>query len=140
MPKPRRNEEREDSRESRVEDRGSKIAPLRMRLSSILDPRSSIFNFWLLFVISSVLLFSSLHKGDLSGYDDAFYAHYGEQMILSGDWWSLRLNGYHVFEFPPMFPWLEALSMKVFGITDFAAKFPAALSGLLTIVLAYLID
>jgi len=95
--------------------------------------------FWLLFVISSILLFSSLHKGGLSGYDDAFYAHYGKQMILSGDWWSLRLNGYHVFEFPPMFPWLEALSMKVFGVTDFAAKFPAALSGLLTIVLAYLI-
>ena len=97
------------------------------------------YHFWLLFVISSLLLFSSLHKGGLSGYDDAFYAHYGKQMILSGDWWSLRLNGYHVFEFPPMFPWLEALSMKVFGVTDFAAKFPAALSGLLTIVLAYLI-
>jgi 4-amino-4-deoxy-L-arabinose transferase-like glycosyltransferase len=95
--------------------------------------------FWLIFVISSILLFSSLHKGGLSGYDDAFYAHYGKQMILSGDWWSLRLNGYHIFEFPPMFPWLEALSMKVFGFTDFAAKFPAALSGLLTIVLAYLI-
>jgi 4-amino-4-deoxy-L-arabinose transferase-like glycosyltransferase len=94
--------------------------------------------FWLLFVISSILLFSSLHKGGLSGYDDAFYAHYGKQMILSGDWWSLRLNGHHVFEFPPMFPWLEALSMKVFGVTDFAAKFPAALSGLLTIVLVYL--
>jgi 4-amino-4-deoxy-L-arabinose transferase-like glycosyltransferase len=97
------------------------------------------YQFWLLFVISSILLFSSLHKGGLSGYDDAFYAHYGKQMILSGDWWSLRLNGHHVFEFPPMFPWLEALSMKVFGVTDFAAKFPAALSGLLTIVLAYLI-
>jgi 4-amino-4-deoxy-L-arabinose transferase-like glycosyltransferase len=97
----------------------------------------SPLHFWLLFVISSLLLFSSLHKGGLSGYDDAFYAHYGKQMILSGDWWSLRLNGYHVFEFPPMFPWLEALSMKVFGVTDFAAKFPAALSGLLTIVLAY---
>jgi 4-amino-4-deoxy-L-arabinose transferase-like glycosyltransferase len=77
--------------------------------------------------------------GGLSGYDDAFYAHYGKQMLLSGDWWSLHLNGRQVFEFPPMFPWLEALSMKVFGLTDFAAKFPAALSGLLTIVLAYLI-
>ncbi|HKQ73342.1 MAG TPA: glycosyltransferase family 39 protein [Blastocatellia bacterium] len=75
----------------------------------------------------------------MSGYDDAFYAHYGKQMILTGDWWSLRLNGYHIFEFPPMFPWMEALSMKVFGITDFAAKVPAALSGLLTIVLTYLI-
>src|SRR5215468_4360801 len=97
------------------------------------------YQFCLLFVISSIVLFSSLGKGGLSGYDDAFYAHYGKEMIRSGDWWSLRLNGYHVFEFPPMFPWLEALSMKVFGVTDFAAKFPAALSGLLTIVLTYLI-
>src|SRR5687768_4082012 len=111
MFKPRRNEEHEDGRGSRIGDRGSMIASRSRARSSILDPRSSIFNFWLLFVISSALLFSSLHKGGLSGYDDAFYAHYGKQMILSGDWWSLRLNGYHVFEFPPMFPWLEALSM-----------------------------
>ncbi|HEV2667853.1 MAG TPA: hypothetical protein VG324_23250, partial [Blastocatellia bacterium] len=121
MFKPRRNEELEDGRRSRIEDRGSKIASRAWARSSILDPRSSVFNFWLPLVISSILLFSSLHMGGLSGYDDAFYASYGKQMILSGDWWSLRLNGYRVFEFPPMFPWLEALSMKVFGITDFAA-------------------
>ncbi len=94
--------------------------------------------FWIVFAISSLLLFSSLRKGGLSGYDDAFYAGYGKEMILSGDWRSLRLNGYHIFEFPPMFPWLEALSMKLLGLTDFAAKFPAALAGLLTIVLTYL--
>jgi len=97
------------------------------------------YQFWIVFITSSILLFSSLHKGGLSGYDDAFYAHYGKQMILSGDWWSLRLNGYQIFEFPPMFPWMEALSMKLFGVTDFAAKIPSALSGLLTIVLTYLI-
>src|SRR4030095_11760201 len=33
-----------------AKDRGSKIAPLRMRRSSILGPQSSIFNFWLLSV------------------------------------------------------------------------------------------
>src|SRR5262245_38669112 len=97
------------------------------------------YQFWILFITSSILLLTSLRKGGLSGYDDAFYAHYGKQMIGAGDWWSLRLNGYHIFEFPPLFPWMEALSMKVFGITDFAAKVPAAVSGLITIVLTYLI-
>jgi 4-amino-4-deoxy-L-arabinose transferase-like glycosyltransferase len=133
------------------EDRENKDGSVPTPHSPLPTPRSSLIPhsptpiphsplpFWLVFVISTILLFSSLHIGGLSGYDDAFYASYGKQMILSGDWWSLRLNGYHVFEFPPMFPWLEALSMKVFGVTDFAAKFPAALSGLLTIVLAYLI-
>src|SRR5262249_47066309 len=96
------------------------------------------YQFCTIFLISSFLFFSSWRKGGLSGYDDAFYAHYGKEMILTGDWGSLRLNGNYIFEFPPMFPWLEALSMKVFGITDFAAKFPAALLGLLTIVLTYL--
>jgi 4-amino-4-deoxy-L-arabinose transferase-like glycosyltransferase len=145
MFKPRRNEEHEENQKTPITKRHLRSSFNRgLRRFSVLGLVDRFwgkreYQFWLLFVISSILLFSSLHKGGLSGYDDAFYAHYGKQMILSGDWWSLRLNGYHVFEFPPMFPWLEALSMKIFGITDFAAKFPAALSGLLTIVLAYLI-
>lgn len=125
-------------------DRESSDSSLRLSIPPSLRLSVPVANkrrlqFWIIFAISSILLFSSLRKGGLSGYDDAFYAHYGEQMIGAGDWWSLRLNGYHIFEFPPMFPWLEALSMKVFGVTDFAAKFPAALAGLLTIVLTYLV-
>src|SRR5919109_4008876 len=85
--------------------------------------------------LSSVLPFSKLHKGGLSGYDDALYAHEGKQMLLTGDWWNVVNNGLPNFEYPPMFIWLEALSMKMWGISDFAAKFPAALSGLLCIVL-----
>jgi 4-amino-4-deoxy-L-arabinose transferase-like glycosyltransferase len=148
--KPRKNEDHEENQKRSLPSHSSRSSflrglyqslPFRFGVSDLVDRffKKRQYQFCLLFVISSILLFSSLHKGGLSGYDDAFYAHYGKQMILSGDWWSLRLNGYHVFEFPPMFPWLEALSMKVFGVTDFAAKFPAALSGLLTIALAYLI-
>jgi len=36
-----------------------------------------------------------------------------------------------------MFIWLEALSMKVLGTSDFAAKFPSALSALLIILLVF---
>jgi 4-amino-4-deoxy-L-arabinose transferase-like glycosyltransferase len=60
-------------------------------------------------------------------------------MILSGDWWNVRLNGYLNFDKPPLFVWCEAASMKIFGISDFAAKFPAALFGLGTILLVYFI-
>jgi 4-amino-4-deoxy-L-arabinose transferase-like glycosyltransferase len=38
---------------------------------------------------------------------------------------------------PPMFLWLEALSLSVFGLSDLAAKIPAALAGFGTIVLVY---
>jgi 4-amino-4-deoxy-L-arabinose transferase-like glycosyltransferase len=112
-----------------------------MCFSSILGRLFSTHKFHLLVIIllSSIILFTNLHKGDLSGYDDPLYAHEGKQMLLTGDWWSIRLNGALNFEYPPMFIWLEALSMKVFGISDFAAKFPSALSALLTIILVFCI-
>jgi 4-amino-4-deoxy-L-arabinose transferase-like glycosyltransferase len=97
------------------------------------------FHLWLIILLSSIILFANLHKGGLSGYDDPLYAHEGKQMLITGDWWSIRLNGVLNFEYPPMFIWLEALSMKIFGVSDFAAKFPAALSALLTIILVFCI-
>jgi len=60
-------------------------------------------------------------------------------MLLTGDWWSIRFNGYYNYEYPPVFIWLEALSMKVWGISDFAAKFPSALLGLGTIILVFML-
>lgn len=90
-------------------------------------------------LLAGLLLFSNLHEGGLSGYDDALYAHEGEQMLRTGDWWNVRCNGSFNFEYPPMFFWLEALSMSLWGATDFAAKFPSALAGLLTIVSVFLI-
>ena len=60
-------------------------------------------------------------------------------MLITGDWWNVRFNGDLNFEYPPLFMWLEALSMKAFGISDFAAKFPSALSALLTIILVFYI-
>src|SRR6185503_16916152 len=90
-------------------------------------------------VFAFLILFLSLHRGDLSGYDDALYAHEAKEMIRTGDWWNVRFNGALNFEYPPMFIWIEALSMKVLGINDFAAKFPVALMGFATILLTYLV-
>jgi 4-amino-4-deoxy-L-arabinose transferase-like glycosyltransferase len=96
--------------------------------------------YWLMLaLLSSLLLFANLQRGDLSGYDDAVYAHEARSMILSGDWWNVRFNGYLNFEYPPMFLWMEAVSMKTFGFTDFAAKFPSAVLGVATILLTALL-
>lgn len=97
------------------------------------------FHFCLIAAMALLVLFSKLHIGDLSGYDDAVYAHEGKQMLATGQWWSVYLNGQLDFDKPPMFIWLEAISMSVFGLTDFAAKFPAALTGFGTILLVYLL-
>jgi 4-amino-4-deoxy-L-arabinose transferase-like glycosyltransferase len=84
-----------------------------------------------------MLLFNSLHRTGLAGYDDAFFAHQGKEMVLSGDWWNVHFNGHLAFEYPPLYFWLEATSFQLFGINDFAAKLPTALCGLATFVLVY---
>lgn len=97
------------------------------------------FHFWLITLFAALLLFVNLQRGDLAGYDDAVYAHEAKHMLQTGDWWNVWLDGRLDFDKPPLFIWLEALSLWVFGVSDFAAKFPAALLGLGTIILVYFI-
>ena len=105
--------------------------------SSVLAQLS--LRFWLVFGLTFLMLFANLQRGDLAGYDDAVYAHEGKEMLRTGDWWNVWLNGKLDFDKPPLFIWLEALSFWLLGISDFAAKFPAALLGLATVALVYLI-
>lgn len=102
--------------------------------------RHSGFHCLLIATFSAVMLFGNLHKGDLSGYDDAAYAHEGKEMLLSGNWMEVRLNGYLNFDKPPLFVWCEAAAMKIFGVSDFAAKLPSALFGFGTILLVYFLS
>ncbi|HSS45205.1 MAG TPA: glycosyltransferase family 39 protein, partial [Thermoanaerobaculia bacterium] len=88
-------------------------------------------------LVLSCLLFPGLPVGGLGGYDDAFYASEGKHMLQSHDWLTVRYNGHRNCEYPPLFIWLEALSMKLFGISDFAAKLPAAVCGLGVVLLVF---
>jgi len=91
----------------------------------------------LLTLLFALLLFPSIRRPGLAGYDDSYWAHEGKEMVRTGDWWSVRFDGNFTLEHPPLFPWLEAASFKVFGIHDWAAKFPSAVFGLATILLTY---
>jgi 4-amino-4-deoxy-L-arabinose transferase-like glycosyltransferase len=95
------------------------------------------FHAGLLAVMALLVLFAKLHQGDLGGYDSAVYAHEGKQILATGQWWSVYLNGQPDFDKPPMFVWLEAISMWMLGVSDFAARFPSALLGFGTILLIY---
>jgi 4-amino-4-deoxy-L-arabinose transferase-like glycosyltransferase len=96
-------------------------------------------HFKLMAALSLILLFGPLHRGDLSGYDDAAYAHEARRALTTGEWMDLRLNGKLDFDKPPLFIWLEAISMMAFGANDFAAKFPAAVFGFGSILLIYIL-
>lgn len=58
---------------------------------------------------------------------EANYALTAKEMLTSGNWLSPQIYGQFWYDKPAMIYWLIAGSYKVFGIGEFAARFPAAL-------------
>ena len=71
--------------------------------------------------------------------DEGRYAEIPREMLERGDLITPTLNYVKYFEKPPLLYWLNAASIKLFGQTEFAARFPSALCGLLTILITYTI-
>src|SRR5882757_10020867 len=61
---------------------------------------------------------------------DASIAQISRNMLTSGDWVTPRLNGVVFFEKPPFYYWPMAISYKVFGVHDWAARIPVAMAAI----------
>jgi hypothetical protein len=59
---------------------------------------------------------------------DAVQAQIARNMLTSGDWVTARLDGVVYLEKSPLIYWLIAISYKIFGAFDWAARIPVALS------------
>jgi 4-amino-4-deoxy-L-arabinose transferase-like glycosyltransferase len=86
-----------------------------------------------------VCYFSRLGAIGFVGPDEPRYAWIARDMMESGDWVTPRLYGRPWFEKPPLFYWAAALSFKIFGVSEAAARLPSAICALLaTLALAWL--
>src|SRR5947209_7843367 len=61
---------------------------------------------------------------------DAIQAQIARNMLTSGDWVTARLDGVLYLEKAPLIYWLMALTYKVFGTSDWAARIPVALAAI----------
>jgi 4-amino-4-deoxy-L-arabinose transferase-like glycosyltransferase len=96
---------------------------------------------WSVLIVATlyVCYFSHLGAIGLVGPDEPRYAWIARDMAESGDWVTPRLYGKPWFEKPPLFYWGAALSFKLFGVSEAAARLPSAVSALLaTLALAWL--
>lgn len=82
--------------------------------------------------------FFAAGKVALLGPDEPRYAEVAREMFASGDFISPRLAGCLWFEKPVLFYWLAASAYHLFGVDEFAARFPSALSALITVLMVYL--
>src|SRR5579871_2719032 len=62
---------------------------------------------------------------------DAVQAQIARNMLDSGDWVSAHLDGIAYLEKSPLKYWLIAISYKIFGVHDWVARLPVALSAVI---------
>lgn len=90
-----------------------------------------------LILLFGIAFFQFLGRMPLFEPDEGRYAEIPREMLERGDFITPYLNYVKYFEKPPLHYWLTALSFTLFGQNEFAARFPGALMGLLTVLLTY---
>ncbi|TFH22463.1 MAG: glycosyl transferase [Bacteroidia bacterium] len=88
-------------------------------------------------VFTTLLLLPFLGSVNLFDSDETNYAESAREMIITGDYLTVQIDYEPFPEKPPLFFWLQVLSMKLFGINEFAARFPNLICGILSMVMLY---
>jgi 4-amino-4-deoxy-L-arabinose transferase-like glycosyltransferase len=92
----------------------------------------------LLVVLSAlVVLLPSLGAVRLFDWDEINFAESAREMIETNNYLQVQIDYRPFYEKPPLFIWLQTLSMQVFGINEFAARFPNVVVGITTLLVAF---
>jgi 4-amino-4-deoxy-L-arabinose transferase-like glycosyltransferase len=91
----------------------------------------------LIFFAALLLFVPFLGAVHLFDWDEINFAESAREMIVSHDYFSVKINFQPFWEKPPLFIWMQVLSMKIFGVNEFAARFPNAVCGITTLLILF---
>lgn len=92
---------------------------------------------WIIFLAAALAYLPFLGGVHLFDWDEINFAECAREMMVSHNYLDVQINFQPFWEKPPLFIWMQVLSMKVFGIGEFAARLPNAICGMLTLPLLY---
>jgi 4-amino-4-deoxy-L-arabinose transferase-like glycosyltransferase len=92
---------------------------------------------WLFFGAVVISLFAYLGSAALFEPDEGRNSEKAREILVLKDWLTPRENFYPVLDKPIFFYWLIALSYKVLGVSEWAARLPSAMAALGCIGLVY---
>ena len=88
--------------------------------------------------IIGLIIFASFNgQSHLFDWDEINFAEAAREMIVTGNYSLVLINYEPYWEKPPLFFWLQALCMNLFGINEFSARLPNAIAGALTGITLY---
>ena len=109
-----------------------------------MPPESRVFPRTPIYLVTLFLLWlaaygSALFRPALLDDADSVHAEAAREMVLTNDWVTLHANGIRYLEKAPLLYWAMAASFKIFGIHDWSARLPLALSVLALLFSVYVL-
>ncbi len=83
--------------------------------------------------------FPYLGNVHLFDWDEINFAESAREMLLTGNYSQVQIDFKPFWEKPPLFFWMQLGAMKLFGINEFAARFPNACVGVITLLVLFFI-
>ncbi|HQS83696.1 MAG: hypothetical protein B7Y25_01885 [Alphaproteobacteria bacterium 16-39-46] len=93
---------------------------------------------FILALLASVLFGAFLGSRPFANPDEGRYVEIPREMLLTHDFITPRLNGVKYFEKPILFYWMEACSLKAFGLNEWAARLVPMILALVGVLSVYL--
>jgi len=98
------------------------------------SPRAA---YWALAAVFVAVYVGSMFTPGLLDDADSTHAEAAREMVVTGDYVTLHINGVRYLEKAPLPYWLVAISYKILGVTEFSTRLPMVLSVLLLGVLGF---
>ena len=92
---------------------------------------------WLIVAGAAVLFIPFLGRVHLFDWDEINFAEASREMLITHDYFVPQINFFPFWEKPPLFFWLQMICMKCFGVNEFAARFPNAICGIITLLILF---
>ncbi|MBN1308422.1 MAG: glycosyltransferase family 39 protein [Chitinispirillaceae bacterium] len=91
----------------------------------------------MLILIGSLLFIPFLGRIHLFDWDELNFAEASREMLETRNFMRVTVNYQPFWEKPPLFFWLQACSMKLFGVNEFSARLVNAVVGIITLLVVY---
>ena len=88
-------------------------------------------------ILGALLFLPGLDVVRLFDWDEINFAESAREMLLTGDLLNVQINFESFWEKPPLFIWMQALSMRIFGVGEMAARLPNAIAGIVTMLVLF---
>jgi 4-amino-4-deoxy-L-arabinose transferase-like glycosyltransferase len=89
-------------------------------------------------ILAAIFFIPFLGRVHLFDWDEVNFAECSREMLRMHDYSRVYINFQPFWEKPPMFFWMQSTAMIIFGVTEFAARLPDAICGVITLIVVFI--